>query len=82
MYSEVCSFLGLFLAELSVFLLPRCLTFLFIRMLNKIINEHIDCYLKADDNLLKITIPGLLIEALEVLDSRLIQVGVRNQQNL
>ena len=68
MYSEVCSFLGRFLAELSIFLLPRCLTFLFIRMLNKIINERIDYYLKADDTLLKITIRGLLIETLEVLN--------------
>ena len=53
-YSEVCNFLERFLAEL--FLLPRCLTFLFIRMLNKVINEHTDCYLKAGDTLLKITI--------------------------
>ena len=66
-YSKVCNFLKRFLAELSVFLLPRCLTFLFIRMLNKVINEHINCYLKADDTLLKITIRGLLIEMLEVL---------------
>ena len=67
MYSEVCNFLGRFLAELFVFLLSRCLTFLFIRMLNKVINEHTYCYLKADDTLLKITIRGLLIETLEVL---------------
>ena len=66
MYSEVCNFLGCFLDELSVILLPRCLTFLFIRMLSKIINKRIDCYLKADDTLLKITIRGLLIETLEV----------------
>ena len=66
-YSEVCNFLRRSLAELSVFLLPRCLTFLFIRMLNKVINKHTDCYLKADDTLLKITIQGLLIETLEVL---------------
>ena len=55
-YSEVCNFLGRFLAELSIFLLPRCLAFLLIRILNKVINEHTDCYLKADDTLLKITI--------------------------
>ena len=67
MYFEVCNFLGRFLVELSVFLLPRCLTFLFIRMLNNVINEHTDCYLKANDTLLKITIRGLLIETLEVL---------------
>ena len=60
-----CNFLGRFLAELSVFLLSRCLTF--IRMLNKVINEHTNCYLKADDTLLKIIIQGLLIETLEVL---------------
>ena len=50
---------------------PSCLFFFyrdaFIRMLNKIINDRIDCYLKADDTLLKITIRGLLIETLEVL---------------
>ena len=66
-YSEVCNFLGRFLAELSVFLLPRCLPFLFIRILNNVINEHTDCYLKTDDTLLKITIRGILIEKLEVL---------------
>ena len=43
------------------------LLFLFIRMLNKVINEHTDCYLKADDTLLKITFRGLLIETHEVL---------------
>ena len=66
-YSEVCNFLGRFLAELSIFLLSICLAFLFIRILNKVINEHIDCYLKADDTLLKIKIRGLLIELFEVL---------------
>ena len=66
MCSEVCNFLGRFLAKMSVFLLSRCLTF--IRMLNKVINEHTDCYLKADDTLLKIIIRGLLIETLEVLN--------------
>ena len=40
---------------------PRCLPlffffFLSIRILNKTINEHTNCYLKADDTLLKITI--------------------------
>ena len=44
-----------------------CLFFLFIRKLNKVINEHTDCYPKADDTLLKITIRGLLIESFEVL---------------
>ena len=63
----MCNFLWRFLAELSVFLLPRCLSFLFIRILNKVINEHTDCYLKDDDTLLKITIRGLLIEKFEVL---------------
>ena len=67
LYSEVCNFLGRFLAKLPVFILPRCLTFLFIRMLNKVINEHTDCYLKADDTLLKITIRGLLIETFKVI---------------
>ena len=67
-YSEVCNFLGRFLVELSVFLLPRCVAFLFIRILNKVINEHTNCYLKADDTLLKITIRGLLIEMFEVLN--------------
>ena len=65
-YSEVCNFLGPFLTELPVFLLPICLAFLFIRTLNKVINEHTDCYLKADDTLLKITIRGLLIEPFKV----------------
>ena len=69
MYSEVCNFLGCYLAEPSAlfFFLPRCLTFLSLRILNKVINKHTDCYLKADDTLLKITIRGLLIETLEVL---------------
>ena len=66
-YSDMCNFLGHFLAELSVFLLPLCLAFCFIRILNKVINEHTDCYLKADDTLLNITIRGLLIEPFEVL---------------
>ena len=66
-YSEVCNFLERFLDELSVFLLPRCLAFLFIRIFNKAINEHTDCYLKVDDTLLKITIRGLLIETFEML---------------
>ena len=52
---------------LFYFFLPRCLTFLSIRILNKVINKHTNCYLKADDTLLKITIRGLLIETLEVL---------------
>ena len=69
MYSEVCNFLRCYLAELSTFFffLPRFLTFLSIRILNKVINEHTYCYLKADDILLKITIRGLLIETLELL---------------
>ena len=66
-YSEVCKFLRRFLAELPAFLLPICLDFLFIRILNKGINEHTDCYLKTDGTLLKITIRGLLIESFEVL---------------
>ena len=33
----------------------------------QVINEHRDCYLKADNTLLKIIIRGLLIEKLEVL---------------
>ena len=66
-YSEVCNFLRRFLAELSAFLLPICLVFLFTRILNRVINEHTDCYLKADDTLLEITIRGLLIESFEVL---------------
>ena len=66
-YSEVCNFLGCYLAELSAFFFLRCLTFRSIRILNKVINEHTDCYLKADNTLLKIIIRGLLIETLEVL---------------
>ena len=66
-YSEVCNFLRRFLAELPAFLLPICLAFLYIRILNKVINEHTDCYLKIDGTLLKITIRGLLIESFEVL---------------
>ena len=66
LYSEVCNFLRRFLAELPAFLLPICLAFLFIRILNKVINEHTYFYLKADDTLLKITIRGLLIESFEV----------------
>ena len=61
LYSEVCNFLKCFLGELLAFLLSICLVFLFIRILNSVINEHTDCYLKADDTLLKITIRGLLI---------------------
>ena len=69
MYSEVCNFLGCYLVELSAFFffLPRCLTFRSIRILNKVINDHTDCYLKADNTLLKIKIRGLFIETLEVL---------------
>ena len=67
LYSEVCNFIRRFLAELPAFLLPICLVFLFIRILNRVINEHTDFYLKADDTLLKITIRGLLIESFEVL---------------
>ena len=68
-YSEACNFLRRFLAEMFAFLLPICLVFfLFIRKLNKVINEHTDCYPKADDTLLKITIRGLLIESFEVLN--------------
>ena len=67
MYSEVCNFLGCYLAELSAFFFfLRCLTFRSIRILNQVINEHTDCYLKADNTLLKIIIRGLLIETLEV----------------
>ena len=66
-YSDVCNFLVHSLAKLSVFLLPRCPSFLFMRTLNKIINKHIDRHLKADDTLLKITIRGLLIKTLKVL---------------
>ena len=62
-----CNFLECFLVVLSVFLLPRCLAFLFIRILNKVINKNTDGYLKADGTLLKITIQGLLIKTLEVL---------------
>ena len=50
-YSEVCNFLGYYLAELSAFFF-----ILSIGILHKTINEHTDCYLKADDTLLKITI--------------------------
>ena len=67
MYSDVCNFLVRFLVELFVFLLPRCLAFLFMRILNKVINKHTDRYLKDDDTLLKITIRGLLIKMLKVL---------------
>ena len=63
-YSDVCNFLVRSLAELFVFLLPRCSAFLFMRILNKV-NSH--TYLKADDTLLKITIRGLLIKTLKVL---------------
>ena len=66
-YSEVCNFLRRFLVELPAFLLLICLAFLFIRILNKVINRHIDCYLKSDGTLLKITLRGLLIESFEVL---------------
>ena len=55
------------MAELPDFLLPICLTFLFIRILNKVINGHTNCYLKIDGTLLKITLQGLLIESFEVL---------------
>ena len=55
-YYEVCNFLRRFLAELPAFLLSICLVFLFIRILNKVINEHTDCYLKTDGTLLKNTI--------------------------
>ena len=67
MYSEECNFLGCYLAELSAFFFLRCLTFRSIRILNQVINDHTDCYLKADNTLLKIIIRGLLIETLEVL---------------
>ena len=67
MHSDVCNFLVRSLAELSVFLLPRCLAFLFMRILNKIIHKHTDRHLKADDTLFKITIRGLLIKTLKVL---------------
>ena len=68
-YSEACNFLRRFLAELPAFLLSICLVIflLFIRKLNKVINDHTDCYPKDDDTLLKITIRGLLIESFEVL---------------
>ena len=66
-YSEACNFLRIFLVELSAFLLPICLAFLFIRKLNNVINEHTDCYPNSYDTLLKITIRGLLIELFEVL---------------
>ena len=64
MYSDVCNFLVRSLAELSVFILPRCPAFLFLTILNKV-NTH--TYLKTDDTLLKITIRGLLIKTLKVL---------------
>ena len=67
-YSEVCNFLRHFLVELPAFLLLIRLVFLFMRLLNRVINEHTDCYLKADDTLLKVTIRGLLIESFEVLN--------------
>ena len=60
-YFEACNFLDYYLAKLSASF------FLSIRILNKTINEHTDCYLKVDDTLLKITIRGLLIKMLEVL---------------
>ena len=66
-YSDVCNFFVRSLVKLSVFLLPRCPAFLFMRILNKVINEHTDRHLKADDTLLKITIRGLLIKTLKVL---------------
>ena len=44
-----------------------CFFFLLIRKLNKVINKYTDCYQKADDTLLKITIQGLLIESFKVL---------------
>ena len=66
-YYDVCNFLVRSLVELSVFLLPRCPTFLFMRILNKVTNKHIDRHLKDDDTLLKITIRGLLIKTLKVL---------------
>ena len=61
MYSEMSNFLRYDLAKLFASF------FRSIRILNKIINEHTDCYLKAGDTLLKITIRGLLIKMLEVL---------------
>ena len=39
-YSDVCNFLVRSLAELSVFLLPRCPAFLLTRILNKVINKY------------------------------------------
>ena len=50
-----------------LFFFFRCLTFRSIRILNKVITEYTDCYLKADNTLLKIIIRGLLIEMLEIL---------------
>ena len=67
LYSEVCNFLMRFLAELLAFLFSICLNFLFIRILNRVINGHTDCYLKPGGTLLNITIRGLLIESFEVL---------------
>ena len=70
-YSEACNFLRRFVVELPAFLLPICLVFfflLFIRKLNKVINEHTGCYPKADDTLLNIIVRGLLIETFEVLN--------------
>ena len=46
-HSDVCNFLIRSLAELSVFLLLRCLAFLFMRILNKIIHRHIDRHQKS-----------------------------------
>ena len=67
MYSDVCNFLVRSLAEMYVFLLLRCLAFLFMRILTKVIDKHTDRHLKANDTLLKITIRGLLIKTLKVL---------------
>ena len=67
MYSDVCNFLVRSLAELSVFLLSRCPDFLFMRILNKVINKHKNRHLKDDDTLLKIIIRGLMIKTLKVL---------------
>ena len=62
---EVCNFFGCYLDELSAFF------FLDPPLLDpygyQVINEHRDCYLKADNTLLKFIIRGLLIEKLEVL---------------
>ena len=67
MYSDVCNFLVRSLAEMFVFLFPRYPTFLFMRILNKVIDKHTDRPLKVDDTLLKIIIRGLLIKTLRVL---------------